>query len=67
MKGQRPDFVVKAVTDLGRQKSRWKDVGVGFWNKDRESLTILLDAVPLSGKLVLMRPKEREGESPEDS
>ena len=34
----------------GRDRSRWVRVGVAFDNKDG-SLNVLLDAVPLSGRL----------------
>lgn len=34
----------------GRERSRWVRVGVAFDNKDG-SLNLLLDAVPLSGRL----------------
>ena len=37
-------------------------VGVAFKGRDRDSLTVLLDAVPLSGKVVLMPPRERDSE-----
>ncbi len=62
MKGDRPDFVVHCVTGFGRGKSRWKEVGVAWWNKDRASFTVMLDAVPLSGRLVVMRPRPRSEE-----
>lgn len=36
-------------------KTRWRNIGVTFKNKDG-SETILLDALPLSGKIVLREP-----------
>lgn len=58
MKGQ-IDYVVFTVVEIeGQDKSRWKELGVGFRNKD--SITILLDAVPLNGKLILTKPKPKE-------
>lgn len=59
MKGKRPDYVVSVVTDVGDDnKPRWREVGVAF-TSDKGTITVLLDAVPLTGKLVLTVPKER--------
>ena len=60
MKGKRPDYIVNSVTELEGSATRWREVGVAFKNDDKDTLTILLDAVPLSGRLVLTRPKERQ-------
>ena len=58
-RSKRPDWIVNVVTDLEQGKSPWREVGVGFENDKHDSVTLLLDALPLSGKLVLTRPKER--------
>jgi hypothetical protein len=63
MKGRKPDFIVSSVVDVGDDKSRWREIGVAFWNEKRDSMSVLLDAVPLSGKLVLMPPKARSAEA----
>lgn len=56
--------VVYAVEDVeGKDDSRWTRVGVSFLNKD-DSETVLLSALPVSGKLILQKPKEKP-ESPE--
>jgi len=57
MKGQRPDYSVNTVipTDNG---DRWREIGVAFAS-ERGTITILLDALPVAGKLVLTPPKER--------
>jgi hypothetical protein len=56
---------VYAIFDFkaeGRGRSRWVRVGVAFDNKDG-SLNVLLDALPLSGRLqVRARPVEANGE-----
>lgn len=42
---------VFAISDIERdQKGRWTKVGVGFVNRDN-SLNIILDAYPVSGRL----------------
>jgi hypothetical protein len=46
----------------GYERSRWVRVGVAFDNKDG-SLNVLLDALPLSGRLQIRgRSKEAPGE-----
>jgi hypothetical protein len=65
MKGRKPDFTVSVVVDGGDGKSRWREIGGAFWNEKHDSMSVLLDAVPLSGKLVLMPPKQRQPEASE--
>jgi hypothetical protein len=58
MKGKRPDYSVSTVipTDNG---DRWREIGVAFASERGGTITVLLDALPVSGKLVLSPPKER--------
>ena len=58
MKGQRPDYSVSTVipTDNG---DRWREIGVAFASERGGTITVLLDALPVSGKLVLSPPRER--------
>lgn len=65
MKGKKPDFIVSSVVDVTDDKSRWREIGVAFWNDKHDSMSVLLDAVPLSGKLVLMPPKQRSADQAE--
>ena len=59
MKGQRPDYRVSTVvSDPDSGKDRWTNVGVAFQNN--ETITVLVDAVPVNGKLILQRPKDKE-------
>jgi hypothetical protein len=58
-----PDYIAYAVTDVegkqtpdGKQVSRWKAIGVAF--SIRDGFNVLLDAVPVNGKVVLQIPKE---------
>ena len=52
MAGRPPDFIAYAVTQTNG-RSRWREVGVAFWNRKEDALTVLVDALPLSGRLVL--------------
>lgn len=59
---KRPDYIVNTVVDVEGSQSRWREIGVAFRN-EKDSITILLDAVPLTGRLVLTKPKERQAET----
>jgi hypothetical protein len=58
MKGKRPDYAVSTVVQTGNG-DRWREIGVAFASDNGGTITILLDALPVSGKLVLTPPKER--------
>lgn len=51
-------YVIYDAKGEGRDRSRWVRIGVAFDNKDG-SLNVLLDALPLSGRLHI---REREGD-----
>ncbi|HHQ44512.1 MAG TPA: hypothetical protein ENN13_00035 [Candidatus Altiarchaeales archaeon] len=61
MKGQIPDYRVNTVIgDSENGKDRWTSIGVAFQNKD--TITVLMDAVPVNGKIVLTKPKLRDAQ-----
>lgn len=56
-------YEVKTTSEYeqnGEKKTRWTKIGVGFPLKNGEGFSILLDALPVNGKLVMMPPRERE-------
>ena len=56
MKGKRPDYSVSTVVPAeGRE--RWREIGVAFASEKGGTITVLLDALPVTGKLVLRPPK----------
>ncbi len=58
MKGQTPDYRVSTVVkDPEGGKDRWTNIGVAFQNQ--QSITVLMDAVPTNGKIVLTKPKPK--------
>ena len=63
MKGKRPDYSVSTViaTDNG---DRWREIGVAFASDKGGTITVLLDALPVSGKLVLRVPQQRAAPAP---
>ena len=52
------DYVVRTAVDTKDNKTRWREVGVGW--KGKESITLSLDAVPVNGKLVIFPYKPPE-------
>jgi hypothetical protein len=49
------------VVEEGEGKSYWTKVGAAFTHKNGSGFTILLTAVPLSGRLVVREAKANEG------
>ncbi len=64
---RKPDYVAATVIDLTGGQSRWREIGVGFVNEASDTITVLLDAVPVMGKLVLMKPKQQSGADAADA
>ncbi len=61
MKGKMPDWRVSTVVnDPDSGKDRWTNVGVAFNNN--ETITVLIDATPINGKLILAKPRPKEEE-----
>ena len=57
-------LAVTEYTDAsGEVQTRWRQIGVAFKNRDG-SLTIKLDAVPLSGKMQIRKRKPKEEKPP---
>jgi len=51
-------YAIYESKNEGRERSRWVRVGVAFENRDH-SINVLLDAIPLSGRLQI---RNREGD-----
>lgn len=51
--------IVYTIIETGEGRSIWRMVGAAFVNRD-ESLTVLLDALPVNGRLHIREPGERE-------
>jgi len=56
--GNMPDFRVKTVVEVAGGKERWVEIGVAFRNRD--SISVKLDALPVNGKIVLLPLRERD-------
>jgi hypothetical protein len=58
----KPDYIVKSVrkigeeADTGKDKNRWTDIGVAFYNQKSDTFSISLNALPITDRIVLVRP-----------
>lgn len=61
-KHQAPTFIAWHVTERteGQDKSFWTRIGAAWEHEDGDGLSLRLDLFPLSGRVVLRRPKEDE-------
>ena len=53
-------FVYHVGRSAGSEKGRWTRIGAAWPHKDGEGFTLQLDAMPLSGELVVRTPKVDE-------
>jgi hypothetical protein len=61
---QQPAFTAFAVTKRGEgQDDWWTNIGAAFPHGDGQGYNIVLQTIPLDGKIVLRPPKERSDES----
>lgn len=55
---KRPTHAIYQV--MGDDKARWTRIGAGWANKDGKGVNLALDAVPLSGRIVLREISEQD-------
>ena len=59
----KPVYDVYIVEERGEgQDAFWLKVGAAFAHKDQDGMNIVLQALPINGRLVLRRFKEKEVE-----
>ena len=59
---RRPSHEAFVVTGDDDSRKRWTKIGVVFTNKDGKGFNLLLEAVPLTGKIVILPFREKDGE-----
>ena len=52
-----PVLIAYTVKDRPRRKPVWRRIGVAFPHDKGSGLTVLLDALPADGRIVLVEPK----------
>ena len=62
-KTKQPNYLAYQVTELENHAPSWTKVGVGFLHRDGGGLNILLDCLPMNGRITLRtRPYREENE-----
>ena len=56
---QGPDYIAYSVKDIGEDQSVWNRLGAAFTHKDGQGMDVLLDAMPVDGRVTL-REQRRE-------
>ena len=56
---KRPDFAAYAVRDRDDKKANWREIGVAFRHKDGKGMDLLLDATPVSGRVVIREIEDK--------
>ena len=56
---KRPDLAAYVVRDRDDKKSNWREIGVAFKHKDGKGFDLLLDATPVSGRVVLRELEDK--------
>ena len=63
MTAKKPDLLAYAVknfeTKEGGQDAAWRQIGAAWFHKDGDGLDVVLEALPVSGRVVLRKPKEK--------
>ena len=58
--GRKPSFIAYSVTDREGKKAKWREIGVVFEHNDNRGFDVLFDVVPLSGRITLRAPEEKQ-------
>lgn len=52
-KGKGPELIAYSLQSYGEDKTAWNRVGAAFRHKDGEGYDVILNAVPVDGRLTL--------------
>ena len=61
---QQPSFQAYTVIKREGQDDFWLNIGAAFRHQDRDGYNIMLQALPLGGKIVLRPPKAQQNDEP---
>lgn len=60
---KKPDLIAYQVKTVeGREKGIWNRIGAAWAHENGEGYNILLDALPLDGRITLIKPLEKDEE-----
>jgi hypothetical protein len=64
----KPAFTAYAVTDYGEgenHKTKWREIGAAWPHKDGKGYDVTLEALPVSGRVVLRAVEEKPAQADE--
>ena len=61
---QQPSFQAYTVVKREGQDDFWLNIGAAFMHQDGDGYNVLLQALPINGKLVLRPPKDNDDKQP---
>jgi hypothetical protein len=64
MAAQQPTYQAYTVVKREGQDDFWLNIGAAFMHQDGEGFNIVLQALPINGKIVLRPPKAQAEEPP---
>lgn len=59
----KPDFAAYAIAEFKQgeeKKTKWREIGAAFAHKDGKGFDVLLDALPVSGRVTLRKIEEKQ-------
>lgn len=62
---KQPDYMAYSVKNYAEGKSSWNRIGAAWANQDGEGFNIVLDSLPVDGRVTLRLPKQEEEQSQE--
>ena len=64
MAAQQPTYQAYTVVKREGQDDFWLNIGAAFMHQDGDGFNIMLQALPINGKIVLRPPKAQTDEPP---
>lgn len=61
---KKPELIAYQVKNIdGRDKAIWTRIGAAFSHDSGEGFSVVLDALPLDGRIMLIKPKDQDTET----
>lgn len=67
MANQQPSYTAYTVSKREGKDDFWTPIGAAFMHQDGDGYNVVLQALPLDGKIVLRLPKAQNDEQPKPS
>lgn len=67
MANQQPDYTAYSVIKREGKDDWWVPIGAAFMHQDGDGYNIVLQALPIDGKIVLRPPKADRNEQPQEA